>query len=68
VNQNNEDNKWPLWVAPTNLVWDYALKVIFVLFLLPYLFGLILTVPGLFINFLIVDLILYSSYKARGLL
>ncbi len=56
---------WPLWIVPQMFVMDYIIKVVMFLFLLPYLFGLVLTTMGLLLNFLLVDFVLYLSYKSR---
>ncbi len=56
---------WPLWIVPQMFVMDYLIKVVMFLFLLPYLFGLVLTTMGLLLNFLLVDFVLYLSYKSR---
>ncbi len=56
---------WPTWIVPQMFVMDYLVKVLLFLFLLPYLFGMVLTTMGLLLNFLLVDFIMYLSYKSR---
>ena len=54
---------WPFWIVPTFCVWDYIIKMLMFLFLLPFFFGVVFTPTGLFFNFLFIDFIMYLSYK-----
>ena len=56
---------FPLWIVPNIFVTDYLVKLVTFLFLLPALFGISLTIIGLFLNFMLVDFILYLSYKKQ---
>jgi len=56
---------WPLWTPPKGVEFDYFAKILFILFVLPWLFGVAFTVLGFFTNFLLVDWILYHSYKRK---
>ena len=56
---------YPLWIVPNIFVTDYLVKLVTFLFLLPALFGISLTTVGLFLNFMLVDFILYLSYKKQ---
>ena len=56
---------FPLWIVPNIFVTDYLVKLVTFLFLLPALFGISLTTVGLFLNFMLVDFILYLSYKKQ---
>tara|TARA_A200000113_G_C8674383_1_gene293400 strand:+ start:296 stop:490 length:195 start_codon:yes stop_codon:yes gene_type:complete len=62
------ENKWPFWVVPEAMIGDYFFKLILFLFGLPYLFGYFFTTQGLLINFALIDVIMYASYRVRGLL
>ena len=56
---------FPLWIVPNIFVTEYMVKLVAFLFLIPALFGVSLTVTGLFLNFMLVDFILYLSYKKQ---
>jgi hypothetical protein len=56
---------WPLWIVPNIFVMDYLIKLAMFIFLIPALFGVALTTLGLFLNFCLVDFIMYMSYKSR---
>jgi len=56
---------WPVWTVPNYVVLDYLFKIVGFIFLLPWLFGVMLTPLGLFFNFLFIDWIIYRQYK-RG--
>ena len=60
-----EMGEWPLFVVPKFLVADYIFKMMFCLFGLPALFGFVLTVTGFGLNFLLVDIFIYLSYKKK---
>lgn len=59
------EENWPVWTVPNYVVLDYLFKIVGFIFLLPWLFGVMLTPLGLFFNFLFVDWIIYRQYK-RG--
>tara|TARA_B100001939_G_C16922891_1_gene610205 strand:+ start:687 stop:932 length:246 start_codon:yes stop_codon:yes gene_type:complete len=56
---------WLTYSVPEFFVVDYIMKMFFILFLLPYLFGFVFTVMGFFLNTIFVDYILYWSYKRK---
>lgn len=56
---------WLTYSIPEYFAIDYILKMFFILFLLPYLFGFVFTVMGFFLNTIFVDYILYWSYKRK---
>jgi len=56
---------WLTYSVPEYFAIDYILKMVFILFLLPYLFGFVFTVMGFFLNTIFVDYILYWSYKRK---
>ena len=56
---------WLTYSVPEYFAIDYILKMFFILFLLPYLFGFVFTVMGFFLNTIFVDYILYWSYKRK---
>ena len=56
---------WPFFIVPNFMVFDYLVKIVLFIFLIPSLFGLVLTTLGLFLNFLVVDFIIYLSYKKQ---
>ena len=63
-NPNSPEQTWPFWTVPPFAILDYLLKVLFVLFALPWIFGLALTILGIFTNFLLIDYIVYRHYKS----
>jgi hypothetical protein len=63
-NPNSPEQSWPFWIVPSFAILDYSFKVLFVLFIIPWLFGLTLTVLGMFTNFLLIDYIVYRHYKS----
>jgi len=54
---------WPFWSSPDQLAFDYVLKIALFLVGIPMLFGITYTPVGLFINYLIIDYIIYLQYK-----
>ena len=54
---------WPFWTIPDWYVPFYLGRVIFWLFILPWLFGLQITALSTFITFCIVDFWIYYSMK-----
>jgi len=59
---------WPLWQVPEVFALSYVIRLALVLFVLPYLFGVQLTVIGLFFTFVIFDYFTYVALKkAYGL-
>ena len=54
---------WPFWTVPELFVFGYLFRLILFLFVIPSLFGIQLTVMGLFVNFLVVDFIIYLALK-----
>ncbi len=56
---------WLTYSVPEYFAIDYILKMFFILFLLPYLFGFVFTVMGFFLNTIFVDYFLYWSYKRK---
>ncbi len=67
-NQNNQQNSWMNWIVPSKMAPDYIFKLILFLFVLPWFIGYKFTSMGLLTNVLLIDFILYLSYKHRGLL
>ena len=68
VNDYREPQKpslgsWPFWIVPELFVFGYLFRLILFLFVIPSLFGIQLTVMGLFVNFLVVDFIIYLALK-----
>jgi len=58
-----ELGSWPFWASPEHLAFDYVLKIGIVLILMPMLFGVKFTPIGYFLNFLLVDFLIYLQYK-----
>ena len=56
---------WLTYAVPDFFAIDYILKMFFIIFLLPYLFGFTFTVMGVALNIMIVDYILYLGYKRK---
>lgn len=54
---------WLFWSVPDSLVFDYLIKLGLFLIIIPMLFGVILTTTGLFLNFLLVDFLIYLQYN-----
>lgn len=54
---------WPFWQVPVWYVPYYLLRVIFWIFVLPWLFGQTLTALGTLVTFLLVDYWIYWSMK-----
>ena len=66
MNQIDQNKNWPTWSVPTGMLPDYFFKLIFVFWFIPALFGMMFTPLGFFLNFLIVDYIIYIGYKMKG--
>jgi hypothetical protein len=62
-NQPPRLGTWPFWAVPNFLVMTYLFRLALVLYLLPIFFGIKLTVLGFFLNFLLIDLFTYLSFK-----
>lgn len=60
-----ENIKWTTWVVPERFVWKYISLIVLVLYALPYLFGLRLTMFGFLLNLLWADFMFFSWYKAK---
>lgn len=56
---------WLTYSVPDFFAIDYILKLVFIIFLLPYLFGISFTVMGMALNIAIVDFILYKGYQSK---
>lgn len=56
---------WPMWIVPNMFVTDYLVKLVMFIFLIPALFGMVLTTTGLLLNFMLVDFIMFMSYKQK---
>ena len=56
-------NEWLYWSVPGERISHYLFFMWMAIFLLPFLFGLRLTLLGYFMNVLWVDFIYYISYK-----
>lgn len=54
---------WPVWQVPEFYVFGYLFRIIFFVITLPWLFGFALTPLGYFINFLIIDYMVYVGLK-----
>jgi hypothetical protein len=54
---------WPFWSSPPQLAFDYIIKIVMFLILLPMFFGVAFTPAGLFLNYLLIDFIIYLQYK-----
>ena len=59
---------WPFWIVPEMFVLSYVIRLGIFLVLIPYLFGVVLSPLGLFLNFLFIDYLIYRGIKmAYGL-
>ena len=56
---------WLTYCVPDFFAVDYILKMVFIIFLLPYLFGISFTPAGMALNIAIVDFILYKGYQVK---
>jgi len=54
---------WPFWIAPSDLVLDYLIKMAIFLVVVPMVFGVVYTPMGLFLNYLFLDFLIYLQYK-----
>jgi hypothetical protein len=54
---------WLYWTVPNERINHYIFLNGFVIFILPYLFGIRLTVFGYLLNIIWIDIIYYVSYK-----
>jgi|TARA_B110000444_G_scaffold60236_1_gene56126 hypothetical protein len=66
--QNQNNNSWITWAVPEKLALDYVFKLALFLIIIPSLFGLHFTKFGLVVNIILIDVIMYASYKTRKLL
>jgi hypothetical protein len=66
--QNQNNNSWIMWTVPEQLALDYVFKLALFLIIIPFLFGLHFTKLGLIVNIVLIDIIMYASYKKRKLL
>ena len=60
-----ENIKWTTWTVPERFVWKYMSLIVLVLYVLPYLFALKLTMFGYALNLLWADFMFFSWYKAK---
>ena len=60
-----EEIKWSTWAVPERLAKNYILLVFSVLYILPYLFGLRLTVLGFVVNYFWIDYMFFRWYKNK---
>lgn len=54
---------WPFWIVPNFWVFDYIVKLVIFLVVIPMFFGVVLTSIGIFLNFLLVDFLVYKQYS-----
>jgi len=54
---------WPFWSSPPEFAFDYVIKVVLFLFIIPAMFGAALTPVGILLNFFVIDLLIYFQYK-----
>ena len=54
---------WPFWQVPDFLALGYVFRITLFVMVLPYLFGVILTPVGYFVNFMLVDYVTYVGIK-----
>lgn len=66
--QNQNNHSWLTWTVPEQLALDYVFKLALFLIIIPFFFGLHFTKLGLVVNIVLIDVIMYLSYKKRELL
>ena len=54
---------WPFWTVPEFYAFQYLIRLVLVLLIIPYLFGFQLTPIGLFFLFIAWDYVTYRSLK-----
>tara|TARA_B100000927_G_C16442614_1_gene460442 strand:- start:1327 stop:1527 length:201 start_codon:yes stop_codon:yes gene_type:complete len=57
--------RWIFWAVPEKFVKRYAIGLILLLYVLPYLFGFYYTKVGVVINIIWYDVIFYMFAKAK---